>query len=92
MEELFQEDFFPEPLKAHHVFGANPPLSEVTPCVFRSPGPLSAKRESLTWFINMKYIKAKAAHTSFYRSVQKSVKPYLNIFQYSVDLKLNSGI
>lgn len=28
MEELFQEDFFPEPLKAHHVFGANPPFQK----------------------------------------------------------------
>lgn len=43
MEELFREDFFPEPLKAHHVFGANPPLSEVTPYIFHSPDPLQTE-------------------------------------------------
>lgn len=33
MEELFQEDFFSESLKAHHMFGANPPISEGTACI-----------------------------------------------------------
>lgn len=33
-------------------------------------------------------MQAKAARSSFYRSVQKSVKSYFDIPQYSIDLKL----
>lgn len=39
MEEFISGRLFPSTtVKAHHVFGANPPLAEVTPPVFHSPG------------------------------------------------------